>query len=388
MDLTYTPEQEAFRAEVRDWLASNVPSQPLASFDTEAGFAAHRDWERTLAAGNWGMVTWPEAFGGRACDLIQWLIFEEEYYRAGAPGRVNQNGIFLLGPTLMEYGSEEQKARFLPAMASGDEIWAQGWSEPNAGSDMAAIRCRADRDGDDYVINGQKIWSTRAVFADWVFGLFRTDPNSERHHGLSKILVPLSAEGVTVRPIQQLNGLPGFAEIFFDDVRVPAFNLLGEEGAGWQIAMATAGFERGLMLRSPARFQQATRRLVDLYRAHSTDILDPSVEDDVVRCYVDAEAYALSTYQTASRLLKGGSIGPEASCNKIFWSELDLRIHETALRILGPRGEVEPASPADRDELGTWLDGFLFAQSGPIYAGTNEIQRNIIAERVLGMPRR
>ena len=388
MDLSYTPEQEAFRAEVREWLAEHVPAKPLASFDTEAGFAAHREWERTLAAGNWGMVTWPEAFGGRGCDLIQWLIFEEEYYRAGAPGRVNQNGIFLLGPTLMEYGSEEQKARFLPAMASGEEIWAQGWSEPNAGSDMAAIRCRADRDGDAYVINGQKIWSTRAVYADWVFGLFRTDPDSERHHGLSKILVPLDAEGVTVRPIEQLNGLPGFAEIFFDDVRVPAFNLLGEEGAGWQIAMATAGFERGLMLRSPARFQQATRRLVSLYRKHSTDILDPSVEDDVVRCYMDAEAYALSTYQTASRLVKGGSIGPEASCNKIFWSELDLRIHDTAMRILGPRGEVEPETPALLDELGTWLDGFLFAQSGPIYAGTNEIQRNIIAERVLGMPRR
>ena len=388
MDLSYTPEQEAFRAEVREWLAEHVPAKPLASFDTEAGFAAHREWERTLAAGNWGMVTWPEAFGGRGCDLIQWLIFEEEYYRAGAPGRVNQNGIFLLGPTLMEYGSEEQKARFLPAMASGEEIWAQGWSEPNAGSDMAAIRCRADRDGDAYVINGQKIWSTRAVYADWMFGLFRTDPDSERHHGLSKILVPLDAEGITVRPIEQLNGLPGFAEIFFDDVRVPAFNLLGEESAGWQIAMATAGFERGLMLRSPARFQQATRRLVSLYREHSTDILDPSVEDDVVRCYMDAEAYALSTYQTASRLVKGGSIGPEASCNKIFWSELDLRIHDTAMRILGPRGEIEPETPALADELGTWLDGFLFAQSGPIYAGTNEIQRNIIAERVLGMPRR
>ena len=388
MDLSYTPGQEAFRAEVREWLAEHVPAKSLASFDTEAGFAAHREWERTLAAGNWGMVTWPEAFGGRACDLIQWLIFEEEYYRAGAPGRVNQNGIFLLGPTLMEYGSEEQKARFLPAMASGEEIWAQGWSEPNAGSDMAAIRCRADRDGDAYVINGQKIWSTRAVYADWVFGLFRTDPDSERHHGLSKILVPLDAEGVTVRPIEQLNGLPGFSEIFFDDVRVPAFNLLGDEGAGWQIAMATAGFERGLMLRSPARFQQATRRLVSLYREHSTDILDPSVEDDVVRCYMDAEAYALSTYQTASRLVKGGSIGPEASCNKIFWSELDLRIHDTAMRILGPQGEVEPETPAMVDELGAWLDGFLFAQSGPIYAGTNEIQRNIIAERVLGMPRR
>jgi len=388
MDLRYTPEQELFRTEVRDWLAAHVPAQPLQSFDTEAGFAAHREWERTLSVGNWGMVTWPEIYGGRGCDLIQWLIFEEEYYRAGAPARVNQNGIFLLGPTLMEYGSAEQKARFLPAMASGQEIWAQGWSEPNAGSDMAAIRCQALREGDEYVINGQKIWSTRAVYADWVFGLFRTDPKSERHHGLSKILVPLDTEGVTVRPIRQLNGLPGFAEIFFDDVRVPAFNLLGEEGAGWQIAMATAGFERGLMLRSPARFQQASRRLVDLYRRSGEDCLDPSVEEDVVRCYMDAEAYALSTYQTASRLVKGGSIGPEASCNKIFWSELDLRIHDTALRILGPRAELQPNSAALFDELGNWLDGFLFAQSGPIYAGTNEIQRNIIAERVLGMPRR
>ncbi len=257
MDLIYTEQQQAFRAEIRDWLAANVPSERLPSFDTAEGFEAHREWERTLARGNWGMVTWPTDFGGRGCDLIEWLIFEEEYYRAGAPLRVNQNGIFLLGPTLMEYGTPEQKARFIPAMASGDEIWAQGWSEPNAGSDMAAIRCRADRDGDEFVINGQKIWSTRAVYADWVFGLFRTDPESSRHHGLSKILVPLNSEGVTVRPIPQLNGLPGFAEIFFDDVRVPAFNLLGGEGEGWRIAMATAGFERGLMLRSPAGFQQA-----------------------------------------------------------------------------------------------------------------------------------
>jgi len=388
MDLVYTPDQEAFRAEVRAWLAAHVPKVPLASFDTAEGFAAHREWERTLASGNWGMVTWPESYGGRGCDLIQWLIFEEEYYRAGAPARVNQNGVFLLGPTLMEYGSEAQKARFLPAMASGEEIWAQGWSEPNAGSDMAAIRCQAIRDGDDYVINGQKIWSTRAVYADWVFGLFRTDPASERHHGLSKILVPLSAQGVIVRPIPQLNGLPGFAEIFFDDVRVSVDNRLGDEGAGWQIAMATAGFERGLMLRSPARFQQASRRLVSLYRQHHGDLMDPAVEDDVLRCYMDAEAYALSTYQTASRLLQGGSIGPEASCNKIFWSELDLRIHDTAMRILGARAEVEPSGSSDQEDLGTWLDGFLFAQSGPIYAGTNEIQRNIIAERVLGMPRR
>ena len=388
MDLTYTDKQVAFRAEVRDWLATNVPKAPLASFDTAEGFEAHREWERTLAKGNWGMVTWPTEFGGRGCDLIEWLIFEEEYYRAGAPLRVNQNGIFLLGPTLMEYGTPEQKARFIPAMASGDEIWAQGWSEPNAGSDMAAIRCRADREGDEYVINGQKIWSTRAVFADWVFGLFRTDPESERHHGISKILVPLNAEGVTVRPIPQLNGLPGFAEIFFDDVRVPVFNRLGGEGEGWRIAMATAGFERGLMLRSPARFQQASKRLVELYRQRGDDIIDPAAEDAVVRCYMDAEAYALSTYQTASKLAAGGSIGPEASCNKIFWSEMDLLIHETAMKLLGPRAEIEPTTAAEIAELGTWLDGFQFAQSGPIYAGTNEIQRNIIAERMLGMPRK
>jgi len=334
------------------------------------------------------MVTWPQEYGGRACDLIEWLIFEEEYYRAGAPLRVNQNGIFLLGPTLMEYGTEAQKQRFISAMASGAEMWAQGWSEPGAGSDMAAIRCRADRDGDEFVINGQKIWSTRAVFADWVFCLLRTDPESSRHHGLSFILVPLDAPGVTVRPIPQLNGLPGFAEIFFDDVRVSDFNLIGEEGGGWAIAMATAGFERGLMLRSPARFQQASRRLVELYRQRQNDILDLSVEDSVVRCYMDAEAYALSTYQTASRLINNGTIGPESSCNKIFWSELDLRIHETAMSLLGAKAEIEPSSPDAEQQLANWLDGFLFAQSGPIYAGTNEIQRNIIAERMLGMPRK
>ena len=388
MELIYTPQQQDFRMEVRDWLREHVPAEKLPSFDTAEGFAAHREWEKTLASGNWGMVTWPEAYGGRGCDLIEWLIFEEEYYRAGAPLRVNQNGIFLLGPTLMEYGTEQQKARFISAMASGEEMWAQGWSEPGAGSDMAAIRCRADRDGDDFIINGQKIWSTRAVFADWVFGLFRSDPDSTRHHGLSFILVPLNAPGVTVRPLPQLNGLPGFAEIFFDDVRVSADNLIGGEGEGWSIAMSTAGFERGLMLRSPARFQQASKKLVELYRERRNDILDLSIEDAVVKCYMDAEAYALSTYQTASRLTQGGKIGPESSCNKIFWSELDIKIHETALSLLGPRAEVEHSDAPDQAMVSAWLDGFLFSQSGPIYAGTNEIQRNIIAERQLGMPRR
>jgi len=387
MDLAYTQEQQAFRAEVRAWLAAHVPAQPLATFDTAEGFAQHRAWEATLNAGRWGMVTWPRELGGRGCDLVQWLIFEEEYYRAGAPLRVNQNGIFLLGPTLMEYGTAQQKARFLPRMASGEEVWAQGWSEPGAGSDMAAIRSQAERRGDMYVINGQKIWSTRAVWADWLFGMFRTDPDSERHRGLSFILVPLDTPGITVRPIPQLNGLPGFAEIFFDDVAVPVANRLGDEGAGWRVAMATAGFERGLMLRSPARFQETARRLVELYRGHrGLADRDPAVGDAVLRAWLDAESYCLATYQTACRLDKGGVIGAESSTNKIFWSELDLAMHATAMSILGARAELLPHAP-DAAGVGNWLDGWLFAQSGPIYAGTNEIQRNIIAERMLGMPR-
>jgi alkylation response protein AidB-like acyl-CoA dehydrogenase len=389
MDLAYTPEQQAFRAEVRTWLEAHVPAEPLASFDTEEGFEAHRRWEQVLHAGGLAMVPWPVEYGGRGADLLEWLIFEEEYYRAGAPKRVNQNGIFLLGPTIMEYGTPEQRARFLPKMASSEEVWAQGWSEPNAGSDMANIqataRLESGPEGDHYVINGQKTWASRGAWADWLFGMFRTDPESSRHKGLTFVLVPLDLPGVTVRPIAQLDGLPGFAEVFLDDVRVPVENRLGEEGRGWQVAMATAGFERGLMLRSPARFQETARRLVALHRAHR-DGADPALDDLVVDCWSQAEAYTLETYRTVSRLLGGAKIGPEASLNKIFWSELDLRMHETALRILEERGQLLPEAPAAGD-VGSWLDGYLFALSGPIYAGTNEIQRNIIAERILGMPR-
>jgi len=385
MDLTFTVEQEAFRAEAREWLEAHVPKTPLPSLDTAEGFRLHRAWERTLNDGRWAMVPWPIEYGGRGADLIQWLIFEEEYYRAGAPGRVNQNGIFLLGPTIMEFGTPEQKARFLPKMASGEEIWAQGWSEPNAGSDMAAIRSTAVLDGDHYVINGQKTWASRGAFADWLFGIFRTDPNSERHRGLTFILVPLDTPGVNVRPIAQLDGETGFAEVFFDDARVPAANRLGETSQGWKVAMATAGFERGLMLRSPARFQATAARLVELYKRHG-DQADPCLRDAVIRAWTSAEAYCLNTYQTASRLIAGGSIGAEASLNKIFWSEMDVHMHETALALLGARGQLLRHAPAAGD-VGTWLDGFLFSLAGPIYAGTNEIQRNVIAERVLGLPK-
>ena len=385
MDLRYTAKQQAFRAQARRWLEENVPGQPLASFDTREGFEAHRRWEAKLQAGGWAVVAWPVEYGGRGADLLQWLIFEEEYYRAGAPRRVNQNGIFLLGPTLMEFGTSEQKARYLPKMANSEEVWAQGWSEPNAGSDMAAIQATAKRDGEHYVLRGQKTWASRGAFAHWLLGLFRSDPASQRHRGLTFVLVPLDAPGVTVRPIAQLDGETGFAEVFLDDVRVPVANRLGAEGQGWSVAMATAGFERGLMLRSPARFQATARRLVELYRENAARC-EPALRDATVGCWMGAEAYALDTYRTVSRLLSGGKIGAEASLNKIFWSELDLRMHETALQILGERAELLPEAPAAHG-VGDWLDGHLFALSGPIYAGTNEIQRNVIAERILGLPK-
>jgi alkylation response protein AidB-like acyl-CoA dehydrogenase len=384
MELSYTAEQRAFRAEVRAWLQAHVPAKPLEHFDaSRAGFEAHRAWERTLNEGSWGMVTWPKEYGGRGVDLITWLIFEEEYYRAGAPGRVNQNGIFLLGPTLMEFGTPEQKQRFLPPMAAGDEIWAQAWSEPQAGSDLAAVRSTALLDGDHYVLNGHKIWSSRAVFADWAFGLFRA-PGSERHKGMSLIFFPLQAPGVTVNPIQKMNGHVGFAEIFLENVRVPAFNRLGDEGQGWHICMATAGFERGLMLRSPARYQAAAARLAKLSREHANT--DAALTSEVLRAWMNAESYALSIYSTASRLMAGGTIGAEASTNKIFWSELDIHLHQTALAILSSHAELLNTAP-DAGGVGDWLDDYIFALSGPIYAGSNEIQRNIIAERLLGLPR-
>lgn len=383
MHLQYTDRQQAFRAEVRAWMAAHVPTTPLVTLECREGFDQHVAWERTLASGNWGMVTWPEEYGGRGLDLIEWLIFEEEYFRAGAPLRANQNGIFLLGPTIMEYGTPEQKARFLTPMARGEVIWAQAWSEPGAGSDMAAIKTKAVRDGDHYVITGQKTWSSRASFADWGFGLFRTDPDSKRHKGLSFILFDLNSPGITRRPIRQLHGHPGFAELFFDEVRVPVENCIADEGKGWDVAMATAGFERGLMLRSPGRFQATAKRLVELYRGHAPSA-SPAAREAVLQAWMGTQAYAYNTYAVAARIMAGGRIGAEASLNKIFWSELDRAMHRTAMQLLGAAAELKQFADGTAND---WLDGYIFSLSGPIYAGSNEVQRNITAERLLGLPR-
>jgi alkylation response protein AidB-like acyl-CoA dehydrogenase len=381
MDLTDTPALGTFRAEARAWLAAHVPAEPLASLDTAGGFAAHRDWERTLYDDRWSVVSWPTEYGGRDVGIMEWLVFEEEYYRARAPKRVSQNGIFLLAPTLLEYGTDDQKARFLPPMASGEEIWCQGWSEPDAGSDLAGIRSRAVRNasGDGWLLTGQKTWASRGAFAEWCFGIFRTDPDAERHRGLTYFLLAMDSPGVTVRPIPQIDGETGFAEIFFDNVEVPDAQVLGGEGAGWSVAMSTAGSERGLSLRSPARYTEAAARLIELFHQRGGP---PAAADAVARAYMDAEAYRLHTWWTATRVTRGHAVGPEASCNKIFWSETDVAIHQAALALLGPEAELlESGGP------GEWLDGYLFALAGPIYAGTNEIQRNVVAERLLGLPR-
>jgi len=388
LDLRFTADQRGFRDEVRTWLAENIPAEPLPPMDTPEGFEAHRGWERILFDAGWSVVNWPEAYGGREVGLVEWLLFEEEYYRSGAPGRVNTNGITLLGPTLFAYGTPEQHERFMRPMAAGDEIWAQGWSEPDSGSDLASISTRAIRDGDDFVLNGQKTWCSRGAWADWMFCIVRTDPDSERHRGLSYLLVPADSPGLERRPVGRLDGEPAFAELFFSDCRVPAVNLLGEEGQGWSVAMATTSSERGLNLRAPGRFLAAAGRLADLYRRASAEHdVDPGVLDQVVRAWMAADAYRWQTYATASRLQAGGELGASASMMKVFWSELDVELHATALRLLGSHGELVADAPEAVD-AGSWMSGYLFALSGPIYAGTNEIQRNIIAERVLGLPRK
>ncbi|AZQ34090.1 acyl-CoA dehydrogenase [Streptomyces cyaneochromogenes] len=376
MDLTHSAADEAFRAEARAWLRAHVPPDPLPSLETEAGFAAHRAWEARLAADHWSVVNWPAAYGGRDATLVRWLLFEEEYWAADAPGRVNQNGVGLLAPTLFEYGTEEQRARVLPSMATGEVVWAQAWSEPEAGSDLASLRSRAVRRDGGWLLSGQKTWSSRAAFADRAFGLFRTDPDRPKpHQGLTYLMFDLRAPGVTVRPIARLDGKPAFAELFLDEVFVPDEDVIGEPGQGWRIAMSTAGNERGLMLRSPGRFLASADRLTHLWHTRGSP---QSTRHRVADALIGARAYQLFTYAAASRFLDGESIGPESSLNKVFWSEYDIALHETALDLLGVEGEL-----ADTD----WSERYVFSLAGPIYAGTNEIQRDIIAERLLGLPK-
>ncbi len=385
MELTFTAREREFRAEARAWLADHLAAD-LPSGDTREGFAACRAWERALFEARWAVVSWPEEYGGRGASLVEWLIFEEEYYRSGAPPRITQNGIFLLAPVLFEFGTEDQKQRVLRDMASAEFTWAQGWSEPNAGSDLASLRASARRVEGGWRLTGQKIWCTRAAFCDGVYGLFRTDPHAERpHKGLTYFMLPLTAEGVTVRGVERLDGDEGFADVFFDDVFVPDGDVIGEVNRGWYVAMATTSSERGLTLRSPGRFLAAASRLIRLYREQAAaGPVDPTLRARVAQAWIEAQAYRWRTFRTVTRMVEGTAVGAESSLDKLFWSEMDIRTHETALDLLGARAELDDASDAAAAE---WGKGAQFALAGPIYAGTNEIQRNLVAQRVLGLPR-
>ena len=375
MDLSYSNQEKRFQKDARAFLEANVP-KGLASGDTREGFAQHLEWEKLLFKEGYAAVSWPEEYGGRGASLVEWLIFEEEYYRAGAPSRVTQNGIFLLAPTLFEFGTQDQKDKYLQDIASASYLWAQAWSEPNAGSDLAALKSKGEQVDGGWLLSGQKTWCTRGAFCDGVFGLFRTDPESQRHRGLTYFMVPLDAKGVTVRGVDRLDGDEGFADVFFDNVFVPDSEIIGDVHQGWKVAMATTSSERGLSLRSPGRFLATANNLKDLYL--KSDPSSASIRDRVIQAHIDSIAYDLFTKQTVTKMIEGESLGAKSSLNKIFWSEMDVQIHETALDILQDRAEIDPE----------WMKGYQFSLAGPIYAGTNEIQRNIVAERVLGLPRK
>jgi alkylation response protein AidB-like acyl-CoA dehydrogenase len=353
MDLTFDDTCEDFRAEVREFLAAHRDDFPTKSYDNAEGFEQHRRWDKVLFDAGLSVISWPERFGGRDATLLQWIVFEEEYFRAGAPGRASANGTSMLAPTLFAHGTDDQLDRVLPKMASGEEIWAQAWSEPESGSDLASLRSTATR-------------------TDGV-GLFRSDPEAQRHKGLTYVMFDLKADGVTVRPIAQLGGDTGFGEIFLDDVFVPDADVIGEANDGWRAAMSTSSNERGMSLRSPARFLAPAERLVAEWKKDR----NPAYAERVADAWIKAQAYRLHTFGTVTRVMAGGELGAESSVTKVFWSDLDVALHQTALDLRGPDGEL----------VDSWTDGLLFALGGPIYAGTNEIQRNIIAERLLGLPR-
>ena len=383
MDLTWSKAQDRMRLQLRRWLDHNLAEWRAdvgaeLSGDTREGFAQQLLWEKLLFEAGWSAVSWPMQYGGRDGTLWDWLIFEEEYWSSGAPQRVTQNGIQILAPSIFEHGNQAQRDRLLPRIASAQDLWCQGWSEPNAGSDLAGVASRARRVEGGWVLDGQKTWTTRGAFCTHLFGLFRSDPDSSRHRGLTYLLVPLDTGGVTVRGFERLDGDEGFAEVFFDDAfvaddAVEGGVILGDVGAGWRVAVSAASTERGL-LRSPGRYRATVEGLIELCNERGGDL---AARRRLAAAVMKVDSYRLQTLQTISTLTSGGDIGSEASLAKLWWSELDIELHEIALDLLGPEAEQE----------GPWSKGHQFSLAGPIYAGTNEVQRNIVAERVLGLPR-
>jgi hypothetical protein len=376
MDLRDSSEDEAFRREASAWLAENAPPPPHPIRGTDDWPPFHRAWHRKLFEAGYAGLSWPAEYGGRGGTPSQQVIFEEELGRVGAPGLANHLGIFHVAPAIMAHGTDAQRTRYLPKILSAEEIWCQGFSEPGAGSDLASLRTRAVRDGDDYVVNGQKVWTTFGAIADRCQLLVRTDPDAPKHRGISCLMVDMHSPGIEVRPLRQITGEAEFSEVFFSDVRVPATELLGEENGGWQVTMTTLASERSSVLTFHVRVQDKVRDLARLARERGRAD-DPLIRQRIGACALDAHSLRLISYASATRAEQKTATGLEGSMAKLLWSELEQRIYETAAEILGPDAVLD--SP--------WLHGLLDSRSLTIAAGTSEIQKTLLAERGLGMPR-
>lgn len=394
MDLRDGPEDVAFRAEVRRFLVENVVGEFAelggrgGSGDETFGFEVRRRWEKVLADAGWTCLGWPVEHGGRGATMTQQVIFNEEYARAGAPGRVSVMGEGLLGPTLIHYGTPEQKARFLPPIRQGDELWCQGYSEPDAGSDLANVKTKAVRDGDQWVVTGQKVWTSLAHQADWCFVVCRTDPDSSRHKGLSYLLVPMDQPGVEVRPITQLTRTSEFNEVFFDGARTDAANVVGSVGDGWRVALATLAFERGVaLLGHQLTFRRELDSIVELAEKNGRT-RDPAVRQRLAQAHIELTIMRYNTLRSLAGI-DGPVAPPEASIAKLYWGSWHRHLGELAMDIVGFESTVLRGEASTENAgygLGELQRSFLFARSETIYGGSNEIQRNIIGERVLGLP--
>jgi alkylation response protein AidB-like acyl-CoA dehydrogenase len=393
MDLNLNADELQFRDEFRDWLTTNVPKdwQPRRHESVDEHFAFLRGWQRTLYEGGWAGISWPREYGGRGASLMQQVIFWQEMARASAPPLANVLGLGLVGPTLIAFGTEAQKTRYLPKILSAEEIWCQGFSEPNAGSDLAGLQTDARLDGDDYIVNGQKVWTSYGWVSDWCELVVRTDPAAAKHKGLTVILVDMRSPGIEVRPLRQMTGEAEFNEVFFHDVRVPAANIVGRVNDGWNVAIGTLMHERGTFgaglqityERNMARLIALSREVRRNGRAASED---PVIRQKLAQCYAEVAIMRANQMRAFSRISATGVPGPEGSIQKIFWSELNQRLQQIAQELLGPYGQLDAADARSVDH-GAWAYGYLRARGNTIEAGTSEIQRNIIGHFVLGLPR-
>jgi alkylation response protein AidB-like acyl-CoA dehydrogenase len=396
MDFEFTPEQQTFRREVRAWLEANVPEDLRGRGFASSRGEPHqvlrlRDWQRQLYKAGYVGMDWPAEYGGRGASLVEQIIFYEEMSRAQAPQPLNRSGLSMLGPTLMRHGTMAQRARHLDRILTAEEIWCQGFSEPNAGSDLANLQTRAVLDGDHYVINGQKVWTSMGHVADWGFFLVRTDPAAAKHKGITFILIDMKSPGLTIRPLRQITGEAEFNETFLDNVRVPAANIVGKVNEGWSVALTTLAYERDVLtFIRHISLRTALHRLMTLAQRTQRNgrpvSADPVVRQKIAELVVGERCLQLAGYRSLTRILQGGAPGPEGSTSKLFWSQLDQELAELGTQVIGPYSQIKAGDPLAPDD-GQWEFYALLARGSGIRAGTTEILRNILGERVLGLPK-